>query len=340
MTAPGSGPGSPGGYGQQPGGSQPGGFGQQPPPQQPGYGQQPPSASQPGYGQQPGGPPAYSGGGQQPTYGAPGQYPGASAGSGSGVSFDMKSLTIADWLALGGSLLFFIFSFFNFAVADLGDVCDGLPDESRAICEATYSGTDFGASAWNSGLLSFAIILLLVVACAILAKAFKVIPPAVPLHLIIAGIVLLVDIFFVIEFLRVITEDGVTVGIGGWLALVALVAVNVGVVMSFLASGGAKSLQGGLNKLQQSAQSGGQNPGQGYGGQPAGGQAPAGYGQQPTPGYSQPPQTSQPPQGGYGQPGQAPGGSYGQQPPAGGQPGGSNPAPPPPYGSAPEGPQH
>jgi len=334
MTAPGSGPGSPEGYGQQPGGSQPGGYGQQPP-QQPGYGQQPPGGGQPGYGQQPGGQPAYGGGGQPPSYGAQGQYPGGPASSGSGISFDIKSLTIADWLAAGGALLFFIFGFFSFYTPDYGDYCDVFP-EARAACEA--SASDAWLSAWNFGLVVFAIILLLLVAFAIAAKAFKLVPANVPLHLIIAGVVLLADIFFVIDFLRILTGEGSTIGIGGWLMLVALIAANAGVVMSFLASGGAKSLQGGLNKLQQSAQGGGNSPG--YGGQ----QPPSGYGQsgpQAPAGYGQPPQSSQQPPTGYGQPGQSPIGGYGQQPPQGLQHGGSNPAPPPPYGStAPDGSQH
>ncbi len=343
MTAPGSGPGSPGGYGQQPGGSQPGGYGQQPPSQQPssqqplgqqppgqqppGYGQQPPGygqqpggppgqGGQTGYGQQPGGPAGYGG---EPSAGGPGHYPGAPGRpGGSGVSFDPKSVTLPDWLTLGGSLLVFIFSFFNFAVPDLGDICAGLPPESVALCENSYNGLG-GVNAWQSGLLSFGVILLLLVAAAIVAKILKLIPASFPLHLVIAGVVVLVDIFFFIEFIDLLSTEGAAVGIGAWLALAALIAVNVGVVMSFLASGGAKSLQGGLNKLQQNAAQSG--PPQGYGQQ----QAPGGYGQpgQQAPGaYGQPEHPGQPAPGGYG------------QPPTQGA-GGSQPTPPPPYGSNP-----
>jgi len=338
MTAPGSGPGSPGGYGQQPGGSQPGGYGQQPGGSQPGgYGQQPPSqqpagqqppgygqqsggppaqGGQPGYGQQPSGPAGYGG---QPPPGGPGHYPGAPARSGgSGVSFDPKSVTLPDWLTLGGSLLVFIFSFFNFAVPDLGDICAGLPPESVALCENSYDGLG-GVNAWQSGLLSFGVILLLLVAAAIVAKILKLIPASFPLHLVIAGVVALVDIFFLIEFIDLLSTEGAAVGIGAWLALAALIVVNVGVVMSFLASGGAKSLQGGLNKLQQNAAQSG--PPQGYGQQ----QAPGGYGQ---PGQQGPGAYGQ-----QGQPGQPAPGGYGQPPVQGG---GSQPTPPPPpYGSNP-----
>ena len=361
MTAPGSGPGSPGGYGQQPGGSQPGGFGQQPPAQQPpgqqapGYGQSA-QGGQPGYGQQPGGQPGYGGGqpgyggGQQPPYGSQGQYPGTPARSGgSGVSFDPKSLRPPDWLTLGGSLLVFVFSFFNVAVSDFDidafaeESCAGLTGEEQAACvaqvQASFAGSDSGgANAWVSGLLSFGIILLLLVAVAVLAKAFKLIPANFPLHFVIAGIVLLVDILFLIEFLDILSTDGVAVGIGGWLMLAALIAVNIGVVMSFLAAGGKKALQGGINKLQQNAAQGGSH-------QAYGQQSPGGY---PQPG--QPGQTGQQPQAGYGQPGQAPSGygqpgqqspgGYGQSPNPGGSPpqapgAGSSPTPPPPYGSAP-----
>ena len=102
-------------YGQQP----PPGYGQQSPP---GYGQQPP----PGYGQQP--PPGYA----QPGYGPPAGYgqppygqPGAPnpyaqpAGTGGGVSFDIKKLKIADYVIAGGSLLFLVLSFFPWFI--LGD---------------------------------------------------------------------------------------------------------------------------------------------------------------------------------------------------------------------------
>ena len=128
------------GYGPQPGyGQQPSpGYGQQPS-GQPSYGQQPPPgyAPQPGYGQpgygQPGQPqPGYAQPGQpqpgygqpgygQPGYGQPGygqppgvphQY-GAPAGTGGGVSFDAKKLTMASYVIAGGAVLFLILSFFS-----------------------------------------------------------------------------------------------------------------------------------------------------------------------------------------------------------------------------------
>ncbi|MBA3411677.1 MAG: hypothetical protein H0U15_12750 [Geodermatophilaceae bacterium] len=265
-------------------------------------------------------------------------------------------MSLPDWLTAGGALLVFIFSFFEFAVPDVdidaiaAQSCAGLGD-AQAACEAqiqaSYSGVDYGgANAWTSGLLSFGVILLLIVLAAIVAKIFKLIPANFPLHFVIAGIVLLVDILFLIEFLDILSTDGVAVGIGGWLALAALIVVNVGVAMSFLKAGGAKSLQGGISKLQQNvAQSDSQQgaPHLGYG--PP---APGGYGQpgqQPPSAYGQG-QPGQQGQGGYGQSSPpSPGAGYGGPPPATavhpsqGQsqaPGaGGTPAPPPPYGTNP-----
>lgn len=331
MTAPGSGPGSPGGYGQQPGGSQPGGgYGQLPPgppggpPGGGGYGQQPP----PGYGQQPGGqpgaPPGY-GGPPPPSYGsgAPGQYSSQGPGRGGGSSFDMKSIGTPEWLILGGALLFFLVSFLPW-VSVSADVCDGLPAEIAAECDSVAS-----ASAWNySGLLGFAAVLLLLAAIAVIVKALNVVPKSFPMHFVTAGLGLLATIFFLIGFLNILTEDdnfGVSVGpaFGTWLGLLAILIFIAGVAMSFLAAGGRKSLQEGLTKLQQNAAQGGPPPGYGqqgqhpgHPGQPGQGQQqPGGYGQPPLGGYGQPGPGGPQSPGGYGQPGQSTqGGGYGQQP--------------------------
>ena len=383
MTAPGSGPGSPGGYGQQPGGSQPGGYGQQPPQQPPaqqppGYGQQAPGGhsapgGQPGYGQQPGGQPGYGGQPQQPGYGSQGQYPGAPARSGgSGVSFDPKSISIGDWLILGGGLAFLIFSFlpwFKLDVPSVDEVCGSFPAESRAACEASYtaSSSDVSFNWWDTDTGPFVTILVLLAVVAVVLKLLHVVPRQFPMSLVLAGIMLLADVLFLIDFIKGLTTDGLAPSFGLWLGLLAFLAVNAGVVMSFLASGGKKSLQGGLNKLQQSAAQGGSHqsgPHQGgahQGGAQQGG-AQQGYGQQAPGGYGQPGQQApggygqpdQPSPGGYGLPGQQPapgqsgqggygqsappaaGAGYGQPPPSQAPGGGASPAaPPPPYGSTP-----
>jgi len=253
----------------------------------------------------------------------------------------MKSLSTPDWLMIGGGLLFFIVSFLPWATVDF---CDDVPAELAGDC--SQSG-----SAWSvSGLLGFAAVLLLLGAIAVIVKALNVLPKSFPMHFVTAALGLLAAIFFLIGFLDILTaEDGFGFNVGPafgvWLGLLALLIFLAGVVMSFLAAGGTKAMQGGLNKWQQyAAQGGGQQ--QGYGQQAPGGygqpgqQAPGGYGQ------AGPQGPGQPGPGGYGQPGQqSPGVGYGQQPahpgvnPAQGQssaPGaGSSPAPPPPYGSNP-----
>lgn len=255
----------------------------------------------------------------------------------------MKSITTADWLIIGGGLLFFIVSFLPWiSVSSDASICEGLPAELAASCESSSS-----ASAWTySGLLSFAAVLLLLAAAAVIVKALNVIPKSVPMHFVTAGLGLLALLFFVIAFISLLTEEdgfGITVGpgFGAWLGLLAILIFTAGVVMSFLAAGGSKALQGGLNKLQQNASS----------------TSSPGYGQQAPGGYGQPGQTGPPGQSGYGQPGQTghpgqpgqpgqPGSQgqsgYGQQPPPGyGQqnPGAGSgpPAPPPPYGGNPSG---
>jgi len=263
-------------------------------------------------------------------------------------------------------LLFFIVSFLPWYTISNSDssLCEELGPEFAAECERSTS-----LSAWTySGLLSLAAVLLLLAAVAVIVKALNVLPKSFPMHFVTAGLGLLALLFFVIGFISLLTEDDVFgfeigPGFGAWLGLVAMLIFLAGVVMSFLAAGGAKALQGGLNKMQQNASSSGshQNYGQqapgGYGqpgaqapggyGQP-GAQAPGGYGQPGQPG--QPSQPSQAPQAGYGQPGQTPSGygqpgqqapgAYGQAPSPGANPqqgpgSGSSQAPPPPYGSTP-----
>lgn len=94
----------PPGYGQQP----PPGYGQQPP----GYGPPPGYAPPPGYGPpqgyQPGyGPPGYG----QPGWGPSPGYPPARP-AGSGFSFDLKRLRIADYVIAAGTILYFVWALF------------------------------------------------------------------------------------------------------------------------------------------------------------------------------------------------------------------------------------
>jgi len=258
------------------------------------------------------------------------------------VSFDPKSISIGDWLILGGGLAFLIFSFlpwFKLDVPSVDEVCGSFPAESRAACEASYtaSSSDVSFNWWDTDTGPFVTILVLLAVVAVVLKLLHVVPRQFPMSLVLAGIMLLADVLFLIDFIKGLTTDGLAPSFGLWLGLLAFLAVNAGVVMSFLASGGKKSLQGGLNKLQQSAAQGGSHqsgPHQGgahqggaqQGGAQQGG-AQQGYGQQAPGGYGQPGQQSP---GGYGQPGQQAPGGYGQpgQPSPGGygQPG-QQPAP-------------
>jgi hypothetical protein len=108
-------------YSQQPYGQPPPGYGP-PPPAQPGYGvpgqgQQPYGQPQPGpqYGQPPHGQAPYGQPQPGPQYGqapgAPNPY-GQPAGTGGGVSFDLKKLRMADYVIAGGTLLYLILAFF------------------------------------------------------------------------------------------------------------------------------------------------------------------------------------------------------------------------------------
>jgi hypothetical protein len=118
-------PGGPPAYGQQPPHGQPPPPPGQPPYGQPQFGQQPGYGPPPGYGQAPQGPPAYA----QPPYSQPpygqqpygqqpygqqpyGQPPGTAQAPGSGFSFDLKKLKMADYVIAGGALLFFVLALF------------------------------------------------------------------------------------------------------------------------------------------------------------------------------------------------------------------------------------
>jgi hypothetical protein len=138
---PGSPPGPPPGWAPPP--QQ--GYGAPPPPQ--GWGQQPPQ----GYGaqqphQQP--PPGWAPQGQPPYGGAP-----HGPQSGGGISVDLKRLRMADWVVVGGTLLFLILALFPWW--DYGDEFFGL---------VTLSGFE------GSGSVSSAFVLFL------LASAWAVLP--------------------------------------------------------------------------------------------------------------------------------------------------------------------
>jgi hypothetical protein len=277
-----------GGYGTPQGGAQQGGYPQQQPQQQGGWGQQ-----APGYG-------------QQPSYGQAGY--GAPQSSSGGISFDLQSIMPGGVVVLGSALLLFVISFFHWWVPNLDSLCG---DEGALgdTCRKVYGGA--GAKAWDRGVTTFALILALAIAALYVVKALKVVPK-LPVDLVAAGVLVLADICFLITFLS--KGGGGSIISRGWalyVGLILVLAINAGVVMSLMSSGGVNTLKGGLAKIQSQSQ----QQGAAYGQQQQWGQqAPA----QPQQQWGQPAQPQAQPQQ---QPQQ-----WGQQPqqqsgwPTGGQP--------------------
>ena len=293
-----------GGYNNPPAGYNPqGGYPHQ---QQGGY-----APPQSGYPQQQGGwgqPPGY---GQQPGYGTP-------PASG-GMSFNLQSIMPGGMIAIVSGILLFVVSFFHWWTPNVDKLCSdiglgGVGDECRRL----YGGT--GASAWDRGVTTFALILTLVIVAAFVVKALKLLPASVPLELIAAGLLVLADIFFLITFIskavKGASSDIISRGWPLYAGLVLVLALNVGVIMALMKSGGLNALKGGLTKVQTQQQSGYGQPQQQWGqpqqpagwptGPATGGQPAAppqtGYpsgGQPAQPAWGQPEQPQQPPQQGW-----------------------------------------
>jgi hypothetical protein len=277
-----------GGYGAPQGGAQQGGY----PQQQGGWGQQ----QAPGYGQQPG----YG----QAGYGAP-------QSSGSGGGFNLQSIMPGGVIAIGSTVLLLVVSFFKWWGANLDSICgDGALGD---VCRQSIG--DVGkATAWDRGITTFAIILAIVIAALYAAKAFGVLPPKVPVDVVAVGVLALADIFFLITFIsKGGAGDALTRGWGLYAGLLLVIVLNVGVIMSLMASGGVSTIKGGLNKLQTSQQA----AAAGYGQQQQWGQQQPGQPQQQQWSGQQPaqPQPQQPQQWGQQQAGQQQSGW-----PTGGQP--------------------
>jgi hypothetical protein len=302
-----------GGY-NPPGGYQPqGGY-----PQQGGYG-----APQGGYPQQQGGwgqPPGYGpqqGWGQQPGYGD------AQQQSGRGLKFDLESIMPGGLVAIASGLLLFVISFFKWwgPSSKLCGAADSLPSDVPSGCSAVKF------DAWDRGITTFALILALLIVALFVVKALHLLPAVVPAELVAAGLLVLVDIFFLVTFISK-SVKGVPSGYSDYLArgwalyvgLLLVLALNAGVILALLRSDGLDTLRGGLSRLQSQGRGTGygQPPQQQWGqpqqqwGQPAPGAQPGGWatGGQPYATGPQPPvgpQTGgQPAQPGWGQPEQQP----------------------------------
>ncbi|MCG8920256.1 hypothetical protein L6E12_31250 [Actinokineospora sp. PR83] len=134
------------------------------------------------------------------------------------ASFDPKNVTPVEWMGIGAGAAAFIFSF--------------LPWVSISAF--------FSASAWNSGLLAWLPVLLLVVAAGLLlATHFGTAVKNLPLiWLVLAGVSVL---FILLRWVTLSDDDYmgvVSAGAGLFLGLLAAIVSTVGAVLTFKATRG------------------------------------------------------------------------------------------------------
>src|SRR5262249_30693674 len=164
-----------------------------------------------------------------------------------------------------GALLFII-SFFHWWVPNVGTICKDFP-AGESACRTLYH-TDEGVNAWGRGITTFALLLALAIALVFVVKALHLLPAALPVELISAALLVLADIFFLITF---VSKSGIKGAPGdyvarGWalyLGLLLVLALNAGVILALMNSGGLNTLKGGLAKIQAK-----QDSSTGYGQQP------------------------------------------------------------------------
>ncbi|HEX2072539.1 MAG TPA: hypothetical protein VHF92_02040 [Geodermatophilus sp.] len=288
----------PGGYGQ-PGYGQPG-YGQQagspPPPPQPPYGQS--AYGQSPYGQQPYGQPGY--GQSQP----PGQNPYARpAGTGGGVSFDVRRLRVADYVVAGGTLLYLILGILPWVDYGLGD--EFLPD-----IDYTVSGFGF------SGLVTVSFVLFLAATAWALLPALTDLKLGFPRGWITVGLAGLGLLLTLIAWLQSLAWGFEIWALLGLATAAAIAAFAVLGVLPELRN--RPALPGGLANAaqwanQQAPEFGGAagRPGPSYGYQPPQYGGPQQYAPPPVPGQGpgMPPPYGQPGSGQSTQPGQPSGGA-------------------------------
>jgi hypothetical protein len=261
---------------QPPMGGQPPEPGQQPPPgygqQPPAYGAPPPSGPPPGYGQQP--PPGY---GQQPPpgYGQPPQQPGhnpyaQAQGSGAGVSFDAKKLTMAAYVIAGLSALYLILSFFTWY--DLG--------------AEQFLGVDFNVSGWaGSGSVKTAFFLFLLASVWALLPAFTDLKLGFPRSWVTVGLAALGFVLTLVAWIDTFKWNFSIWALLGMLTATAILLFSLLALLPELRN--RPALSGGLANAAQWAN----RPAPEFGQQPGGQGA---YGQ-PAPPYGQPPHQGTPP---------------------------------------------
>ncbi|HZQ33010.1 MAG TPA: hypothetical protein VFB19_14900 [Mycobacterium sp.] len=185
---------------------------------------------------------------------------------GSAAGLDLKKIMPGGLIAVVGSLLYFVFSFFAWYTLN---ICEGMGLGDDFPCTATRN-------AWDRGPALISVLLFLLVAAIFVVSALQVIPPRVPLGLFALGAVLLADIFFLVSLISVPWPW--SRGWGLWVSLVLAIVITVGAVLQFISAGGIASVQRGFGSAQ------GSQPPPGYG-------PPGGYPQQGNP----PQQPQQPP---------------------------------------------
>lgn len=221
---------------------------------------------------------------------------------------NIRSLTRGDGAVIGAAVLLFVASFLHFYSVDCGDLCDRL-DSSKI------------PNAWELDKLQLVLpaIFLLGVLAAVLIVVGRFLPEGrkvAGLTLPQAGTVLTVAALWNMIWSLISKQDGLTVGIGGWLALLATLVLAAAAVLTEQ----VPALKASLIPAPKPQQPGmyGQQPGM--------------YGQQPQAGYGYPGQQpgmyGQQPQGGYGYPGQQAQGQPQPQPQGPGQPQPQAAAPP------------
>jgi len=248
-----------GGQPPEPGQQPPPGYGQQPPP---GYGTPTPPAPPPGYAQQP--PPGY---GQPPQQ--PGQNPfGHPQGTGSGVAFDAKKLTMASYVIAALTVLYLILSFFTWY--DLGS--------------EQFLGVDFNVSGWTgSGSVKTAFFLFLLATVWALLPALTDLKLGFPRSWVTVGLATLGFLLTLVAWVDTFKWNFSIWALLGMITATAILLFSVLTLLPELRN--RPALPGGLANAAQwanrPAPTVGQQPGQ-----PTG---PGSYGQ-PAPPYGQPPQ--------------------------------------------------
>src|SRR6266498_2364690 len=186
-------------------------------------------------------------------YNPQGGYPQQQGGYGApqpsgGLKFDLQSVMPGGAIAVASAVLLFVVSFFKWWGPDVDKLC-GSGDFGDTCRQLVGSAK---ASAWDRGVTTFAIIVALVIAVVFVLRALHVVPARFPVELIAAGLLVLADIFFLITFIS--QPDGASPGWAFWAGLALVVALNAGVIMALMSSGGLNTLRGGLAKMQSQQQ--------------------------------------------------------------------------------------